>query len=175
MIIGARLAAGTQRAREIFTRRPSAGLVTAQAIACLTGEGAQTTVRMGSHSLGADAPIALGGDGTGPTPGDLVRGALAACLAMNYAMHAPQFGVELHQVEVTAETDIDLGPAVGVPGEQPPGFSGVRFTTMLITDAPEEHVRELAAYAERLSPTLDDLQRALPVAGRLVIRPPVVG
>ncbi len=169
MVIGTRLGEAVKRSREIFTRRPSAGLVTAQATAGLTAEGAQTIVRMGAHSLVADAPVAHGGDAAGPTPGDLIRGALAACLAMNYAMHAPRFDVKLYKVDVTVETEIDLGPSVGVPSEQQPGFSAVRHTATLTTDAPEESVRELVAFAERFSPSLDDVRRGLPVEGQLVI------
>ncbi len=173
MVIGTRLGEATKRSRELFTTQPSAGLVTAQATARLTSEGAQTIVRMGAHSLVADAPTAAGGDGAGPTPGDLIRGALAACLAMNYAMHAPQFDVKLYKVDVKVETEIDLGPSVGIPSEQQPGFSVVRYTATLTTDAPEESVRELVAFAERFSPSRDDLGRGLPLEGQLVICRPV--
>ena len=172
MSVGKLVAAATDRTRAIFTRRPSAARVTKGATARLVGESWRTEVRLGSHTLVVDQPAALGGDDAGPNPGDLVRAALAACLVQNYAMHAHRFDVELQGVEVAVETDIDLGMAWGVETEQPPGFSAVRYTATLTTDAPPEQVRALVAYIEGHSPTLDDFRRALDVSGRLVIHPP---
>jgi uncharacterized OsmC-like protein len=172
MDLGSSLGEGTERAHRVFERRPAAGLVTARATAELTGERAQTIVKMGLHQLAADAPAPLGGDGDGPTPGDLIRGALATCLAMNYAMHAPGFGVHLSGIEVSVDTEIDLRRSVGLDGDQPVGFSAVRFEATLTTDSPEDQVRELAEYAEQLSPTLDDLARGLPTEGTLTMRRP---
>jgi uncharacterized OsmC-like protein len=124
---------------------------------------------MGAHTLLVDQPSALGGEDAGPNPGDLVRAALAACLAQNYAMHAPSFGVDLQGVQVEVETDIDLRGAWGCDTPAPSGFSAVRYVATLTTNAPAERVRELAAYAESRSPSLDDLRRGLIVRGDLVV------
>jgi uncharacterized OsmC-like protein len=136
MDLGSSLAEGTKRAHRVFERRPAAGLVTARATAELTSDRAHATVQMGPHQLVADAPAPVGGDGDGPTPGDMIRGALATCLAMNYAMHAPRFGVHLRGIEVSVDTDIDLRRSVGLEGDQPVGFSAVRFEATLTTDSP---------------------------------------
>ncbi len=172
MNLGTSLSEGTERAQRVFARRPKAGLVTARATAELTSERARATVQMGSHQLEADSPPPLGGDGIGPTPGDLIRGALVACLAMNYAMHAPRFGVNLTGIDVSVDTDIDLGRMAGLERDQPVGFGAVRFEMTFTSASPEDKVRELAEYAERLSPTLDDLARGLSTKGTLTIRQP---
>lgn len=169
MTVGKRVGAAVQRTRDIFTRRPAAARVTKAAAARLVGDGWRTEVQLGPHTLVLDMPAALGGDAAGSNPGDLIRAALAACLAQNYAMHAPRFAVEIHAVEVAVETDIDLSTAWGVETGQPPGFSAMRHTTTLTTDAPAEQVRALVAYAEVRSPSLDDLRRGLDVTGQLVI------
>ena len=171
MAVGRQVGAAVKRVRDIFMRRPSVAQARKTATARLVGNGWRTEVQLGSHTLVLDMPEALGGEDTGPNPGDLMRGALAACLVKIYAMHAARFGVELEAVEVTVETDIDLSAAWGIETGQAPGFSAVRYTTTIATDAPPERVRELVAYAEARSPSLDDLRRALNVQGRLVICP----
>ncbi len=169
MIVGTRLATAAKRARDIFKQRPAARLVVAQATAQLNGDGGATAVRMRGHNILVDGPPATGGDDTGPTPGDLIRAGLGAYLAINYAKHAPTFDVELTEITVNVETDIDLGSSAGLDVDTPPGFSAVRFETLLATNSPEARVRELVAFAEAHSPSLDDLTRGLPVEGQLTI------
>ena len=170
MSVGSRVGEAVVRVRDIFDRRPSAALATKSATARLTGDGWRTEVQMGAHTLIVDQPAALGGEDLGPNPGDLVRAALAACLATNYAMHAPRFDVVLDGIEVSLKTDIDLSGAWGCETERPPGFTAIRYVTTLTTSSPPERVRDLVAFAESRSPSLDDLRRALDVSGTLVIR-----
>ncbi|MAF53463.1 MAG: OsmC family protein [SAR202 cluster bacterium] len=172
MIVGTRLAAAAKRARDTFTQRPASRRVVAQATARLTGDGAATAVRMRGHNIIVDGPPTTGGDDTGPTPGDLIRAGLGACLAINYGKHAPTFDVELTEITVNVETDVDLGSSAGLDVDTPPGFGAVRFETLLTTNSPEARVRELVAFAEAHSPSLDDLTRGLHVGGQLAIRRP---
>ena len=171
MDVGKRVGADTARVQEVFRRRPAVAQSRRAATARLAGDGWRTEVQFGAHTLIVDQPAAVGGDDSGPSPGDLVRAALAACLAQNYAMNAWRFGVELHEVEIEVETDIDLRVAWGIDTGQPAGFSAIRYTARLATDAPPERVRELMTYVEEHSPSLDDLRRGLPVAGELVLKP----
>jgi hypothetical protein len=87
-------------------------------------------------------------------------------------MHAPRFAIALHAVRVDVETDIDLRRTVGMDEAVPTGFTAIRYTATLTTDAPPERVEELIAFVERHSPTLDDLRRGLAVTGALVVRTP---
>lgn len=172
MTAGARLAEAIDRTRAIFERKPSAALATKRAIATLRGEAAATKVVMGGHRILVDQPVALGGNDAGPNPGDLLRGALAACLAQQIAMHAPRFQVPLEEIEVAVETDIDLRGATGLPVDGPPGFRQVRYTATLVTAAPRDRVSALLDYVHACNPTVDDLTRSLAVEGRLVLRSP---
>jgi uncharacterized OsmC-like protein len=152
MAVGGRVTEAVARARALFARRPGAARSHRAATARLTGDGWRTTVELGAHTLVMDQPVALGGDEAGPNPGDLIRAALAAYLAQNYAMHATAFEVERVGVEVVVDSDIDLRSAWGVPTDTPPGFTTVSYTTTLTTPSAPERVQALAAFAEAHSP-----------------------
>lgn len=169
MIPAAGLADAAARARVLFARKPAAALTTKHAVANWCGDGARTQVRMQGHTLIADQPPALGGRDEGPNPGDLLRGALAACLAQHLVMHGPRFGVVIREVEVSVETDIDLRAVTGLFADMPLGFTEIRYTVTVVTDAESAKVQALMDYAERSNPTLDDLRRNLTLKGQLEV------
>jgi uncharacterized OsmC-like protein len=57
-------------------------------------------IRAGRHRLLADEPIADGGTDTGPSPYDLLLGALGACTSMTIALYARRKGWALDDVVV---------------------------------------------------------------------------
>lgn len=66
-----------------------------------TGEGKyQQEIQAGPHTVIADEPRSLGGDGTGATPISLMLGALGACTSMTLRMYADHKGVDLTGVDV---------------------------------------------------------------------------
>ena len=54
----------------------------------------------GRHVLGADEPVELGGQDTGPDPFELVLAGLGACTAMTLRMYANRKGMPLERVTV---------------------------------------------------------------------------
>jgi putative redox protein len=63
--------------------------------------GYRTEITAGPHRFFADEPVALGGTGTGPTPYEILLGALGSCMAMSLRMYAdrkrwPLRGVRIH-------------------------------------------------------------------------------
>jgi len=66
-----------------------------------SGEGRfQQLVLAGPHSLLADEPTSVGGDGSGPTPYDLLSAALGACTSMTLRMYAERKKMDLGKISV---------------------------------------------------------------------------
>ena len=74
-------------------------------------------VEAGAHRLAADEPAALGGSDGGPTPMELLAGALGACTAITLRMYAERKGWDLRGVQVAMErtpTGAKEGPTEAV-------------------------------------------------------------
>ncbi|WP_129793403.1 OsmC family protein [Sphingosinicella sp. CPCC 101087] len=70
-------------------------------VARSTGKGRfQTELNVRGKTLLVDEPVEVGGDGTGPTPYELLSGALAACTAMTLRLYAERKGWTLPPLSV---------------------------------------------------------------------------
>ncbi len=148
--------------------RPSVGQGTATTTIRVR-DGVTCDIEDGGWKLVADESPGDGGNGLGPDPGVLVRAGLGSCLAMGYVQWAARRGIPLNGVEVTVDTDYDARGMFGVDDSIAPGWGAVRYTVVIDSPAPAERIRELFETADRYSPILDDLSRAIPVAGELRI------
>ncbi|MFZ1909763.1 MAG: OsmC family protein, partial [Burkholderiales bacterium] len=78
-------------------------------------DGLRFEVRGGGGELVfTDMPAMMGGEGSAPNPGWLMRAALAACTATVIAMRASRRGVALSTLEVVAESDTDQRRLLGI-------------------------------------------------------------
>lgn len=66
-----------------------------------SGPGFRSDLRAGRHTAFVDEPVALGGTDVGPTPYDLLLGALAGCTAMTVRMYATRKQWPLEAVAVS--------------------------------------------------------------------------
>ena len=64
----------------------------------------------GSHHLVTDEPIAVGGDGSAPSPHELLPAALAACISTVLVMYARTKQWDLGQVSVDVDYDHTASP-----------------------------------------------------------------
>ena len=67
--------------------------------------GYRTEITAGPHHFYADEPVPLGGTGTGPTPYELLLGALGGCMAMTLRMYADRKRWPLHGVRIHLRTE----------------------------------------------------------------------
>lgn len=76
--------------------QPDEGLV----VVCGAADGFVQNVIAGAHQLRSDEPTSAGGTDAGPTPYDLLLGALGSCTSMTLAMYARRKQWPLERVTV---------------------------------------------------------------------------
>jgi uncharacterized OsmC-like protein len=135
-------------------------------------DGVTCDIEDGSWKLVADEMPGDGGAGLGPDPGVFGRAALGSCLAMGYVFWAARLGLPLSSVEVVVEADYDAHGQFGLDPNLPPGWTGLRYKTSIVSPAPEERVREMVDLADRYSSLLDDFRRPHVVTRELRISNP---
>ena len=110
-----------------------------------------------------DMPAPVGGGGAAPTPGWLIRAALASCAATTIAMRAAELDIALTRLEVTAESETDMRGLLDVDGVEPGPVSARLRVVLAADDADEQRLEELVEWADRHSPVGDCVRRAVPV------------
>ena len=114
-------------------------------------------------SMVSDMPEAIGGGATAPTPGWLMRAALANCDATVIALRAAHEGITLTTLEVTVDSESDDRGLLGLDEEIPAGPYHMRTHIRIGTEGvPEEKLRSIIEWAEIHSPVADAISRAVP-------------
>jgi uncharacterized OsmC-like protein len=65
----------------------------------------RNVVHAGAHEFITDEPASLGGTEAGPTPYDLISGALGACTSMTMHIVAAREHIPLESIEVSVDTE----------------------------------------------------------------------
>ena len=124
----------------------------------------------------SDMASAFGGTGSAPSPGWLLRAALAHCDATLVAMRAAQLGIELSGLEITVGSESDDRGILGVSDLVPPGPLNIRVSIRIAAEhASEVQLRELVQWAEAHSPVNDAVRRAVPVTTEVSVTRPTPG
>jgi uncharacterized OsmC-like protein len=92
---------------------------------------------------------ASGGDGTLLCSGDMLLEALVACAGVTLRAVSTSLGVGVRSGRVHAEGDLDFRGTLGVDRDVPVGFSAIRLSFELDTDADEEQLATLRKLTER--------------------------
>ena len=115
-------------------------------------------------TLISDMPKAIGGGGSAPSPGWLLRAALANCDATVIAMRAAQLGITLTTLEVTVDSESDDRGLLGMDDTVRAGPLRVRARVRIGADGvPAERLREIVKWAESHSPVADAVHYAVPM------------
>ena len=117
----------------------------------------------------SDMPAVIGGTGSAPSPGWLLRAALANCDATVIAMRAAQLGIILERLEVTVGSESDDRGLLGVSDSVPAGPLSVRVSVRIAAKGTSaDELRELVHWADQHSPVGDALRRAVPVTTEVI-------
>lgn len=121
-------------------------------------------------TLFTDMPAAIGGSGSAPSAGWMLRAALANCDATVIAMRAAELGIVLSRLEVTVGSESDNRGLLGVGESVPPGPLSMRVSVRIAAEgASAQQLRELVQWAEKHSPVSDAVRRAVPVTTEVAV------
>lgn len=131
-----------------YLAEPGAAQVTLSATGAI-GEGISCSVQAGRVLAEAGLHPASGGDGSLLCSGDMLLEALVACAGVTLRAVATSLGILVTAGCVRAEGDLDFRGTLGVDREAPVGFSAIRLSFELVTDADEEQLATLQRLTER--------------------------
>src|SRR5256714_14559675 len=112
-------------------------------------EGVSCSVRTARAVATAGLHPAAGGDGSLLCSGDMLLEALVACAGVTLRAVSTSLGVQISSGRVRAEGDLDFRGTLGVDRDAPVGFSAIRLSFELDTDADEADLATLAKLTER--------------------------
>ena len=134
--------------KERYRGEPEAALITLAADGEL-GDGVSCSVATGRAVAEAGLHPATGGDGSLLCSGDMLLQALVACAGVTLGAVATSLGIDVQGGRVRAEGDLDFRGTLGVDREAPVGFSAIRLSFELDTEADHEQLATLAKLTER--------------------------
>jgi uncharacterized OsmC-like protein len=155
--------------KQRYRAEPGAALVTLAATGTL-GEGVSCSVQTGRAIAQAGLHPASGGDGSLLCSGDMLLEALVACAGVTLRAVATSLGISVTSGSVSADGDLDFRGTLGVDREAPVGFSAVRLSFDLETDANEEQLATLLKLTERYCVVYQTLANRPTLATSLVAR-----
>ena len=115
-------------------------------------------------AIASDMSPGVGGGGSAPSPGWLLRAANASCIATLIAMRAAELGVVLEALEVAVDSESDDYGILGMDDTVPAGplSMRVRVRASSPTAAPDT-VHEVVSWGVAHCPVCDAVKRAVPV------------
>jgi uncharacterized OsmC-like protein len=143
-----RLQAAQAPLKERYRDEPDAALITLSAEGIL-GEGVSCSVQTGRALAEAGLHPASGGDGTQLCSGDMLLEALTACAGVTLRAVATSLGIDVRGGGVRAEGDLDFRGTLAVDRDAPVGFSEIRLSFDLDTEASDEELATLLKLTER--------------------------
>ena len=134
--------------KERYKDEPDAALITLSATGEL-GDGVACSVQTGRAIAEAGLHPATGGDGTLLCSGDMLLEALVACAGVTLRAVSTSLGVAVTSGRVRAEGDLDFRGTLGVDRDAPVGFTAIRLSFELDSDADEDQLATLQKLTER--------------------------
>jgi uncharacterized OsmC-like protein len=133
--------------KERYAAEPDAARVTLSASGTL-GEAVSCSLETGRALAEAGLHPASGGDGTLLCSGDMLLEALVACAGVTLRAVATALGIACSGT-IRAEGDLDFRGTLGVAKDAPVGFSAIRLSFELDSDADEQQLAKLLELTQR--------------------------
>jgi uncharacterized OsmC-like protein len=143
-----------------YKRHPAAALITLSAEGRLGEESISCSVDTGRALVEAGLHPKTGGDGLSACSGDMLLQALAACAGVTLRAVATALDIPLDGGTIRAEGDLDFRGTLGVDRDVPVGFTDIRVTVDLETDAAPEQLATLLKLTERYCVVYQTLSRS---------------
>ena len=150
-----------ERNVKLLTLKPSKGQYTTSTKIRLL-DGTTCEVEHKHWKFKADVGKQQGGNDEGPGPGILYRASLGSCLAIGYASWAAYMDIQIDHLEVEVEADVDARGNYGVENAKP-GYTGMRYTVMIDSPAPESEIQEMIKEADDHSPILANFKNPMKI------------
>ncbi|HEX2090066.1 MAG TPA: OsmC family protein [Actinomycetota bacterium] len=111
-----------------------------------------------------DMPNSVGGGSSAPSPGWLLRAAIASCVATTVAMRAAEEGVDLSHLEVEVDSESDDRGILGMDASVPAGPLSARIRISIESNgASPELLHRIAEEGTARCPVSDAVGRAVPM------------
>jgi uncharacterized OsmC-like protein len=118
----------------------------------------------GGEQVTTDMVASVGGTGSAPSPGWLLRAATASCVATLFAMRAASLDVAVEALSVTVDSESDDRGILDIDPSVPAGPLSTRVVVSVqAPGASAERIRELVDWAVTHGPVTDALVRVVPL------------
>ncbi|MGH3493708.1 MAG: OsmC family protein [Sciscionella sp.] len=149
-----------------YRDEPDSATVTLRAEGELDGLGVACRVQTARAVQEAGLHPATGGDGSQLCSGDMLLEALVACAGVTLRAVAVAMELEIRGGRVHAEGELDFRGTLGIDRHVPVGFSDIRLSFDLDTDATAEELATLQRLTERYCVVYQTLRVPPPVEVR---------
>jgi uncharacterized OsmC-like protein len=150
--------------KDAYRQDPRQAVITLRARGELGDEGISCSVDTGRALAVAGLHPATGGDGSLLCSGDMLLEALVACAGVTLRAVATSLGIPINGGTVQAEGDLDFRGTLAVDREAPVGFTSIRLSFELDSEASEEQIATLLRLTERYCVVYQTLAHPIPVS-----------
>lgn len=128
---------------------PDAAVITLKAQGAIDDQSISCKVETGRAIAAAGLHPLSGGSGLELCSGDMLLESLVACAGVTLKAVSTALEIPLRSGVVKAEGDLDFRGTLGVDKEAAVGFSAIRLSFELDTDAPQDKIDQLIKLTER--------------------------
>jgi uncharacterized OsmC-like protein len=123
------------------------------------------------HKFIISEPVHVGGQNVAPSPLEFLLSGAVGCYAAVFAFYAAKLGVSYESFEAVARTEFDVRGHM-MSDAPTSAFRNVTIGISVVSDAPEEKLREIERLAFAGCPGISTLRQPLPVETQLKVTRP---